>query len=124
MPLQSNLPTATKAAAPPKGGGAVGAAGTLYNESSDAEQHGWRTFDHLLVSGSLLGDTLPYLDETQAEVVATRTMSRAFVHGRRPSSKAARIAGNAGRRAATSISALAFALGRSSSTSAYSWIRG
>src|SRR5262249_50710715 len=39
----------------------VGAAGTVYNDSQDADRRGWRTFDHLLVSSELVGDLPPYL---------------------------------------------------------------
>ena len=52
----------------------VGLAGTLYNDSEDADTKGWRTFDHLLVSAGLLGEKPPYLDEAKTGIVSTPTM--------------------------------------------------
>ncbi len=52
----------------------LGAAGTLYNDSNDVDKKGWRTFDHLLVSGSLLGTAPPFLDETETRIVTTPAM--------------------------------------------------
>jgi endonuclease/exonuclease/phosphatase family metal-dependent hydrolase len=53
------------------GGGipSPGLAGTFYNEKL-----GWRTFDHLIVSGSLLCTPPPYLDEANTRVGVTATM--------------------------------------------------
>jgi endonuclease/exonuclease/phosphatase family metal-dependent hydrolase len=50
----------------------IGAAGTFFNQSL-----GWRTFDHLLVSGELLGTNPPYLDEAQTRIAFTAIMSGA-----------------------------------------------
>jgi endonuclease/exonuclease/phosphatase family metal-dependent hydrolase len=44
-------------------------AGTYFKEP-----HDWRTFDHVLVSCSLLGASPPYLDEAQTGVVSTPIM--------------------------------------------------
>src|SRR3954454_20565165 len=44
-------------------------AGTFYNK-----ELGWRTFDHLIVSGGLLSAPPPYLDEANARVAATAAM--------------------------------------------------
>ena len=55
-------------------GAPVGAAGTFYNDSKDVDTRGWRTFDHLLVSAKLLGETPPYLDESKTGIVSTPTM--------------------------------------------------
>jgi endonuclease/exonuclease/phosphatase family metal-dependent hydrolase len=52
----------------------VGAAGTLYNDSDDVDAKGWWTFDHLLVSAGLLGQTPPYLDEARTGIVFTPLM--------------------------------------------------
>jgi endonuclease/exonuclease/phosphatase family metal-dependent hydrolase len=41
----------------------LGSAGTCYNA-----REGWRTFDHVLVSGDLLGDRPPYIDEENARI--------------------------------------------------------
>jgi endonuclease/exonuclease/phosphatase family metal-dependent hydrolase len=46
-----------------------GIAGTFYNQ-----ELGWRTFDHLVVSGGLLSDPPPYLDEANTRVAATAIM--------------------------------------------------
>ncbi len=46
-----------------------GLAGTFYNDKL-----GWRTFDHLIVSGSLLEAPPPYLDEGSTRVAVTATM--------------------------------------------------
>jgi endonuclease/exonuclease/phosphatase family metal-dependent hydrolase len=59
-------------------------AGTFYNGTI-----GWRTFDHLIVSGSLLGASPPYLDEANTRVAVTNTMrsSRGTVEPFDPVSK-------------------------------------
>jgi hypothetical protein len=46
-----------------------GLAGTFYNQ-----ELGWRTFDHLIVSGGLLCAPPPYLDEANTRVAATAAM--------------------------------------------------
>jgi hypothetical protein len=46
-----------------------GVAGTYYNRTL-----GWRTFDHLIVSGGLLSAPPPYLDEANTQVAATAAM--------------------------------------------------
>lgn len=46
-----------------------GLAGTFYNADL-----GWRTFDHLIVSGGLLSAPPPYLDEANTRVAATAAM--------------------------------------------------
>jgi endonuclease/exonuclease/phosphatase family metal-dependent hydrolase len=50
-------------------GTASGVAGTFYNDTLR-----WRTFDHLLVSGELLGAAPPYLDESRTRIVTTPAM--------------------------------------------------
>jgi hypothetical protein len=55
-------------------GNPVGAAGTLYNDAEDGDTRGWRTFDHLLVSSDLLGETPPYLDEARTRIVISPAM--------------------------------------------------
>jgi len=47
----------------------AGPAGTFYNA-----RLGWRTFDHLLVSGELLGANPPYLDESRTGIMFTAAM--------------------------------------------------
>lgn len=47
----------------------IGAAGTYFTDP-----HNWRTLDHILVSGGLLGATPPYFDEAQTRIVATPIM--------------------------------------------------
>jgi endonuclease/exonuclease/phosphatase family metal-dependent hydrolase len=47
----------------------VGCAGTFFSEDL-----GWRTFDHLLVSGELLGSIPPYLDEAETRIAFTPLM--------------------------------------------------
>jgi endonuclease/exonuclease/phosphatase family metal-dependent hydrolase len=44
-------------------------AGTFFNKDL-----GWRTFDHLIVSGGLLNAPAPYLDEANTRVAATAAM--------------------------------------------------
>jgi endonuclease/exonuclease/phosphatase family metal-dependent hydrolase len=51
------------------GAPAPGLAGTFYNEKL-----GWRTFDHVIVSGGLLCPSPPYLDEANTRVAATAAM--------------------------------------------------
>jgi endonuclease/exonuclease/phosphatase family metal-dependent hydrolase len=46
-----------------------GVAGTFYNQ-----ELGWRTFDHLMVSGGLLSTPPPYLDEANTRVAVSATM--------------------------------------------------
>ncbi len=60
----------------PYGGGDVtqGIAGTFYNKKAKL---GWRTFDHILVSGGLLKPPAPYLDEARTKVVFTEAMKGA-----------------------------------------------
>lgn len=55
----------------PYGGGppTLGVAGTFFNKKL-----GWRTFDHLIVSGGLLSAPPPYLDEANTCVAATAAM--------------------------------------------------
>ncbi len=48
-----------------------GGAGTFYNQ-----ELGWRTFDHLIVSGGLLSAPPPYLDEANTRVAATACSMR------------------------------------------------
>ena len=48
-----------------------GIAGSFYNKNPKL---GWRTFDHILVSGGLLKPPAPYLDEAQTKVVLTEAM--------------------------------------------------
>ncbi len=48
---------------------APGLAGTFYNRDL-----GWKTFDHLIVSGGLLCTPAPYLDEANTRVAATVSM--------------------------------------------------
>ena len=48
---------------------APGLAGTFYSE-----ELGWRTLDHVIVSGGLLNVPPPYLDEANTRVVVTETM--------------------------------------------------
>jgi endonuclease/exonuclease/phosphatase family metal-dependent hydrolase len=48
---------------------AIGPAGTCFREP-----HDWRTFDHVLVSSSLLGASPPYFDEARTGVVLTPIM--------------------------------------------------
>ena len=62
----------------------VGAAGTLYNDSTDKDTKGWKTFDHLLVSAGLLGMTPPYLDEAKTGIVSTPSMRDRAVGPLRP----------------------------------------
>jgi endonuclease/exonuclease/phosphatase family metal-dependent hydrolase len=42
-----------------------GAAGTWYDD-----ERGWRTFDHVLVSGELLGENPPCLDEENTQIIS------------------------------------------------------
>jgi endonuclease/exonuclease/phosphatase family metal-dependent hydrolase len=42
-----------------------GAAGTWYNRTV-----GWRTFDHILVSGGLLGERPPFIDEANTVIIS------------------------------------------------------
>jgi endonuclease/exonuclease/phosphatase family metal-dependent hydrolase len=51
------------------GAPAPGLAGTYYSQ-----EWGWRTFDHLIVSGGLLSAPPPYLDEANTRVAATAAM--------------------------------------------------
>jgi hypothetical protein len=44
-----------------------GAAGTWYDKDGE---DGWRTMDHILVSGGLLGEKPPYIDEGRTQVVS------------------------------------------------------
>lgn len=46
-------------------GGVAHAAGTYY----DRERREWRTFDHLLVCGGLLGTSVPFLDEAAFGII-------------------------------------------------------
>ena len=47
----------------------LGLAGTFYNQ-----ELGWRTFDHLIVSGTIVSLPPPYLDEANTRVAATAAM--------------------------------------------------
>lgn len=47
-------------------------AGTFYSPRS-----GWRTFDHLLVTGGLLGSNPPFLDESRTRIMTTPAMRNA-----------------------------------------------